>query len=128
VFDNDEHQDAHEFVTWLLDEMHEQLQKAGLDSFVAELFGGKIQSTFTCLNCESTSKRSEQFYNLSLDVEKNTSLNYCIQRFSCKELLNKTNKLQCETCLTKQVGTKEIRIQKCPKLLITHLKRFKFDE
>ena len=80
------------------------------------------------MRCEAESKRSEQFYILSLDIEKNTSLNYCINRFSFKELLNKSNKLQCESCLTKQVGTKEIRIQTCPKLLMIHLKRFKFDE
>ena len=108
LFDNDDHHDAHEFVTWLLDQIHEQVQKEDKGSFVKDLFGGKIQSTFTCLCCESFSKRSEDFYNLSLDLEKNSSLNYCIQRFSCKELLNKSNKLHCDTCLTKQVGTKEI--------------------
>jgi ubiquitin C-terminal hydrolase len=108
LFNNDEHQDAHEFLTWLLDQMHETLAKDGIPSFVQDLFGGSLQSTFTCLCCEQFSKRSEAFNNLSLDIEKNTSLNYCIQRFSVKELLNKSNKLQCETCLTKQVGTKEI--------------------
>ena len=101
LFDNDDHHDSHEFVTWLLDEMHEGLQKAGQPSFVMDLFGGKLQSTFTCLTCEAHNIRSEQFNNLSLDIEKNTSLNYCIQRFSCKELLNKSNKLHCEKCLTK---------------------------
>lgn len=128
LFDNDEHHDSHEFVTWILDNMHEGLQKLEQPSFVMELFGGKLQSTFTCLNCEAHNIRSEQFNNLSLDIEKNTSLNYCIQRFSCKELLNKSNKLHCEKCLTKQVATKEIQIQSCPKILLTHLKRFKFDE
>ena len=73
--------------------MHETLAKEGIPSFVQELFGGQLQSTFTCLCCEGFSKRSEAFNNLSLDIEKNTSLNYCIQRFSVKELLNKSNKL-----------------------------------
>lgn len=59
LFDNDEHHDSHEFVTWILDEMHEGLQKAGQPSFLMELFGGKLQSTFTCLNCEAHSTRSE---------------------------------------------------------------------
>ena len=90
--------------------MHETLEAAQQPSFVQELFGGKLRSTFTCLRCEAYSERSEAFNNLSLDIEKNTSLNYCIQRFSCKELLNKSNKLACERCLTKQVGTKEIQI------------------
>lgn len=29
VFDSDEHQDAHEFMNWMLDDLHEQLNKAG---------------------------------------------------------------------------------------------------
>jgi ubiquitin C-terminal hydrolase len=42
LFDNDEHHDAHEFVTWLLDQMHEQVPKEEGRSFVKDLFAGKI--------------------------------------------------------------------------------------
>lgn len=42
LFDNDEHHDSHEFVTWLLDDIHEELQKNEQPSFVMDLFGGKL--------------------------------------------------------------------------------------
>ena len=65
--------------------------------------------------------------NLSLDVERNASLIYCMQRFSVKELLNQDNKLSCDVCLTRQVGTKEIVVNEFPQVLLVHLKRFRID-
>lgn len=139
LFDNDEHHDSHEYVNWLLDSIHENYIQARnekpdpqshygpRESFVSDFFEGKLENTFMCLTCEKTKKRQEAFFNLSIDVEKNSSLTYCMQRFSIKELLNKGDKMLCEHCNSKQVATKEITVCKYPKLLLLHLKRFKID-
>lgn len=123
----------------MLDSIHENFIKASTEqpdskskygpreSFVSEFFEGKLENTFMCLTCEKTKKRQEAFFNLSIDIEKNSSLSYCMQRFSVKELLNKGDKFQCEHCNSKQVATKEITVCKYPKLLLLHLKRFKID-
>jgi len=117
LFDNDEHHDSHEYVNWLLDSIHENYIKARQEkpdpnssygpreSFVSDFFEGKLENTFMCLTCEKTKKRQEAFFNLSIDIEKNSSLTYCMQRFSVKELLNKGDKFQCENCNSKQVAT-----------------------
>ena len=141
LFDNDEHHDSHEFANWLLDTVHENYLKneskrasqTGRQlannswSFISELFQGKLQNTVTCVTCEKQTNREENFFNLSIDIERNTSLIYCIKRFSVKELLNRDNKLYCESCLSKQVAIKEIQVSRFPKLLLVHLKRFKID-
>ena len=57
-------------------------------SFISELFKGELQNIVTCVRCETTTRRAETFFNLSLDLEGNTSLIYCMKRFSVKELLN----------------------------------------
>jgi ubiquitin carboxyl-terminal hydrolase 12/46 len=44
--------------------------------------------------------------NLSVDIEKNVSLGYCLKKFSTKELLNLGDKFFCETCNSKQVATR----------------------
>ena len=88
---------------------------------------GRLLNVVTCVLCETTSRREETFFNLSLDIEQNTSLIYLLQRFNFKELLNQDNKLMCETCLTRQVATKEIIVGHYPKLLLVHLKRFRID-
>jgi ubiquitin carboxyl-terminal hydrolase 12/46 len=128
LFDNNDHHDSHEFITWLLDSCHEECKKLGQPSFVEDMFGGQLQNDFMCLRCESHATRSEQMNNLSLDIEKNTSLSYCVRRFNFKELLNKQDKFYCDFCRTKQVATKEIQMKTCPKVLLVHFKRFKFDE
>lgn len=94
LFDNDDHHDSHEFVNWLLDKLHEGAvmserpeisaeelmfgQAATIDSFISDFFQGELQNIVTCITCETTTKRKENFLNLSLDVEKNTSLSYCM--------------------------------------------------
>ena len=90
LFDNDEHHDSHEYVNWLLDSIHENYIKARAEkpdiassygpreSFVSEFFEGKLENTFMCLTCEKTKKRQESFFNLSIDIEKNSSLTYCM--------------------------------------------------
>ena len=65
--------------------------------------------------------------NLSVDIEPNVSLRYCLKKFSTKELLNLGNKFHCETCGTKQVATRQMMIKRRPKLLLIHLKRFKMN-
>jgi ubiquitin carboxyl-terminal hydrolase 12/46 len=49
---------------------------------------GKLLNVVTCVSCETTTRREETFFNLSLDIEANTSLIQCMRRFSFKELLN----------------------------------------
>lgn len=139
LFDNDEHHDSHEYISWLLDDIHENYIKAlaakpdpnikygPRESFVSEFFEGKLDNTFMCLTCERANTRQESFLNLSIDIEMGSSLSYCMQRFSLKELLNKGDKFQCDNCNAKQVATKEITVYKYPKLLLLHLKRFKID-
>jgi len=143
LFDNDDHHDSHEFINWLLDQLHENYvkstnphlgpehfgfgQAAEMPSAIGDLFRGELENIVTCVTCETTNKRKESFFNLSLDLEKSTSLVYCMQRFSTKELLNQDNKLHCDTCLSHQVATKEIIVSRYPKILLVHLKRFRID-
>jgi len=80
LFDNDEHHDSHEFINWLLDKVHEDFMRnerakprAAPDgipaSFVQDMFKGKLVNVVTCVACETTTRREETFFNLSLDIE-----------------------------------------------------------
>ena len=70
------------------------------------MFEGHLVSITKCQTCERMSVREESFMNLSVDIEKNVSLGYCLKKFSTKELLNKGDKFYCESCNTKQVATR----------------------
>lgn len=50
-------------------------QKLPSINFLSELFEGKLVSKTTCIRCESGNEREESFMALSIDIEKNTSIN-----------------------------------------------------
>ena len=96
-------------------------------TWVQEMFEGQLVSITKCQKCERMSKREENFMNLSVDIEKSASLNYCMKKFCTKELLNLGDKFFCDTCQTKQVATRQMMIHNRPQLLLIHLKRFKMN-
>lgn len=66
LFDNDDHHDSHEFLNWLLNELHENLiadaKEIGKDvkqTWISELFEGNLVSMTKCLCCESGGSREE---------------------------------------------------------------------
>ncbi|RAL66193.1 hypothetical protein DID88_005865 [Monilinia fructigena] len=66
--------------------------------WVHDIFEGKMVSETKCLTCETTSQRDETFLDLSIDLEKNSSVTSCLQKFSAEEMLCEKNKFHCDTC------------------------------
>ncbi|ANB15567.1 Ubp13p [Sugiyamaella lignohabitans] len=96
--------------------------------WVHELFEGLLTSETKCLTCETVSRRDEQFLDLSIDLERNTSITACLRQFSASEMLCERNKFHCDTCGGLQEAEKRMKVKKLPKILALHLKRFKFTE
>lgn len=72
---------------------------------------------------------NEPFFDLSIDINENSSLYYCLQeQFNSKEILKGNDKFECDHCKSKQEAEKGVVIKKLPKTLIIHLKRFKYEE
>lgn len=98
------------------------------------------------------SNKDEDFLDLSVDVENNTSITHCLRGFSSTETLRSEHKYYCEVCCSKQEAQKRwvlrldadlslkfgvvfssyflirMRIKKLPQILALHLKRFKYVE
>lgn len=147
VFDNYMQQDAHEFLNYLLNTIADLLtaeQAAESDqqnghadtgggannnrTWVHEIFQGTLTNETRCLNCESLSSKDEDFLDLSVDVDQNTSITQCLRLFSNTETLSSEHKYYCENCCSKQEAQKRMRIKKLPMILALHLKRFKYTE
>jgi len=159
------HQDAHEFLNFLLNDvadcakretlarkrramglpprplketrafsnsnvagMEEEEEEPEKDSFVHELFEGKLTNEVRCLCCETITRRDESFLDLSIDVEQNSSVTSCLKSFSAKEMLRCHEKFFCDTCNTLQEAERCLRVKSLPVILALHLKRFKFVE
>ncbi|XP_041461256.1 ubiquitin carboxyl-terminal hydrolase 12-like [Lytechinus pictus] len=155
VFDNYMQQDAHEFLIYLLNTIADLLQaerkaeklagkgKPGTPNgiingnnndmkteptWIHEIFQGTLTNETRCLCCEGVSSKDEDFLDLSVDVEQNTSITHCLRGFSNTETLCHEYKYYCETCCSKQEAQKRMQVKKLPQLLALHLKRFKYME
>ncbi|KAK9456420.1 hypothetical protein V1511DRAFT_449401, partial [Dipodascopsis uninucleata] len=146
LFRSSMHQDAHEFFNFLLNEIIDNIehydrqvrQITASDTnenltipdsrWVHELFEGLLTSETKCLTCENVSRRDEQFIDLSIDLEKHTSVTSCLRQFSASEMLCESNKFHCDCCGGLQEAEKRMKIKKLPRILALHLKRFKFTE
>ncbi|KAJ6017487.1 Peptidase C19 ubiquitin carboxyl-terminal hydrolase 2 [Penicillium sp. IBT 35674x] len=152
------HQDAHEFLNLLLNEVvsnveaeatkqsfaEKTLPSASADSlgmtgspgskspnttrWVHELFEGTLTSETKCLTCEKVSQRDEVFLDLSVDLEQHSSVTSCLRKFSAEEMLCERNKFHCDNCGGLQEAEKRMKIKRLPRVLALHLKRFKYTE
>ncbi|VEL30654.1 unnamed protein product [Protopolystoma xenopodis] len=131
VFDNYLQQDAHEFLNYLLNEIADILRctekhssndyddmradrnfddkKKEVDNsqtWIHEIFQGTLTNETRCLNCENVRTKDEDFLDLSVDVEQNTSITHCLKCFSNTETIQSDNKYYCEVCCCKQEAQK----------------------
>ncbi|KAI5998105.1 hypothetical protein EDD15DRAFT_2408702 [Pisolithus albus] len=149
------HQDAHEFLNYLLnrivEEMQEERKNRSVNSssdasqsliggsstsashslgstFIHQIFEGTLTSETRCLTCENVSSRDESFLDLSIDIEQNSSVTACLRQFSASEMLCQRNKFFCDACCGLQEAEKRMKIKQLPNVLALHLKRFKYQE
>ncbi|XP_020241110.1 ubiquitin carboxyl-terminal hydrolase 3-like isoform X2 [Asparagus officinalis] len=154
------HQDAHEFLNFLLNVLVDILEKESkaaksspeadkssdkiangtcgpqangvhkepLVTWVHKNFQGILTNETRCLRCETVTARDETFFDLSLDIEQNSSITSCLKNFSSIETLNAEDKFFCDKCCSLQEAQKMMKIKKPPHILVIHLKRFKYIE
>ncbi|KAK2970054.1 hypothetical protein RJ640_008915 [Escallonia rubra] len=103
-------------------------QKEPLVTWVHKNFQGILTNETRCLRCETVTARDETFFDLSLDIEQNSSITSCLKNFSSTETLNAEDKFFCDKCCSLQEAQKRMKIKKPPHILVIHLKRFKYIE
>lgn len=140
------HQDAHEFLNFLLNESCEILEKEekakrpkdengeqrqhteATKTWIHDIFQGITVNETRCLCCETVTTRDETFLDLSLEISPNSSITSCLRNFSSKETLANEDKFYCDNCGSQMEAQRRMRIKKLPNTLVLHLKRFKFVE
>lgn len=102
-------QDAHEFLYFLFNEISEVLEKSEKEkngasqdgssaqpdgkqqppkTWVHELFQGTMVNEMRCMQCETVTSREEAFYDLSLEIENNSSVTSCLRNFRSNSALS----------------------------------------
>ncbi|XP_075154384.1 ubiquitin carboxyl-terminal hydrolase Usp2-like [Haematobia irritans] len=146
-------QDAQEFLRFFLDSLHCALntgvkgehlkiddnlsdnKKAELtwewysrleNSLIRDLFVGQLKSTLRCTTCGNTSVTFDPFWDLSVPLPSSSrcKLESCLDLFIREEVLDGDEMPTCSKCQTRRKCTKSFTIQRFPKYLVIHLKRF----
>ncbi|ETV98161.1 hypothetical protein, variant 1 [Aphanomyces invadans] len=155
MFRGSMHQDAHEFLNFVLNAMCDQVEAelkaaTGLTSsvvsappsptspssaspspyktWVHEIFEGVLTNETKCLGCSTITNRDEAFLDLSVEIEPNTSLTACLKKFGAVETLAGNDRFFCDTCHALQDAEKRMHMKRIPHVLALHLKRFKYME
>jgi len=144
-------QDAHEFLRFTLDGLHQDLNRAQFqepyrelktgqnyetaaakwlqshrtrdDSVVTDFFGGQLIAVTTCGKCGSKSAAYDTFLDLSIQIPagRSTSLEACLRAFVA---VSEMSDYRCEVCLATGRSYMEMTLWRLPQVLVVHLKRF----
>ena len=144
-------QDAHEYMQFILNELHLQNGGSSFDStptecrcVIHQVFQGKLCSTVTCDKCRNVTTALDPFMDLSLelrsqskkrklengdaatgygqgDASQRFGLYDCLERFTTREKLAAADYM-CKNCGAQQSATKQLSVKRLPPVLHVHLK------
>jgi len=147
LFRGTSQEDAQEFLRWYLEALHEDVQKviskpritkeaesareawsqytSREDSQIVDLCVGQLKSSLTCSHCGYVSNVWDPFWDLSVPLPSGArNVEDCLEEFRKEETLDGSEKPKCERCKERRRMKKKFDVEKAPRVLAIHLKRF----
>eukprot|EP01156_Anaeramoeba_ignava_P006096 Anaeramoba_ignava/a347738_295.p1 GENE.a347738_295~~a347738_295.p1 ORF type:complete len:3015 (+),score=860.58 a347738_295:1233-9047(+) len=119
--------DADEFLNILFDKLDSALATTNQHSMLRDIFGGRVANQIIPHGEADVSERIQNFYTISLEVANKKNILESLELFVRGEMLVGDNQYYSEQLGKKVDATMRTCIEKLPKILILHLKRFEFN-
>ncbi|XP_036032904.1 ubiquitin carboxyl-terminal hydrolase 17-like protein 6 [Onychomys torridus] len=132
TFHKGKQEDAHEFLMFTLNTMHESCLRGSkhsetpsqASSLIHELFGGTCRSQIKCLSCRGTSHSVNPFLDMPLDIHAAQTVNQALEALVKPEELSGENAYHCDHCQEKVPASKTLTIETASQVLLLVLNRF----
>ncbi|KAI8337200.1 hypothetical protein BC941DRAFT_427009 [Chlamydoabsidia padenii] len=118
--------DVQEFNRVLQDNLEVKMKGTPADGAIKKLFVGKMKSYIKCINVDYESSRSEDYYDIQLNVKGCKDLEESFKDYIAEETLEGDNKYHAEG-YGLQDAKKGVIFESFPPVLHLQLKRFEYD-
>lgn len=118
--------DVQEFNRVLQEKLELKMKGTKADGAISHLFVGKMKSFLRCVNVDYESSRTEDFYDIQLNVKNMKDLEASFYDYIQTEMLEGDNKYHAEGHGL-QDAEKGVIFEKLPPVLHLQLKRFEYD-
>ncbi|CAO3702673.1 unnamed protein product [Rhizopus stolonifer] len=118
--------DVQEFNRLLQDNLERKMKGTPAEGSIQRLFVGKMKSYIRCVHVDYESSRSEDFYDIQLNVKNCKNLEESFKNYIEMEILEGDNKYSAED-YGLQDAKKGVIFESFPPVLQLQLKRFEYD-
>ncbi|KAI9251972.1 hypothetical protein BY458DRAFT_523498 [Sporodiniella umbellata] len=118
--------DIQEFNRLLQDTLEKKMKNTPAEGSIQRLFIGKMRSYIQCIHVNYESSRTENFYDIQLNVKSCKNLQQSFEKYTEIEMLDGDNKYMAEGHGL-QDARKGVIFESLPPVLHLQLKRFEYD-
>jgi len=122
-----EQQDVQELSRKLMERMEEKMKGTGAETLLPKLFSGKLQTYISCINVDYASRRTEDFWDIQLNVSGNKNLIQSFEEYIQVETMDGENQYFAGDEFKLQDAKKGVIFESFPEVLNLQLKRFTYD-
>ena len=121
-----EQQDVQELSRILMERMEERMKGTAAENALPKMFVGKMKTYISCINVDYESSRTEDFWDIQLNVSGNKCLDDSFKDYVQVETMDGENKYFAEG-YGLQDARKGVIFESFPQVLHLQLKRFEYD-
>jgi ubiquitin carboxyl-terminal hydrolase 7 len=122
-----EQQDVQEMSRKLIEQLERRMKGTSVEKVVPDLFTGKMRTYISCINVDYETSRTENFWDIQLDVDNNRSLDDSFKDIIKVENMDGELKYYAGEQHKLQDARKGVVFETFPPVLHLHLKRYRYD-